>query len=304
MLNDRVVEFNSFRGFESELPPAEDANYQTPKNPYKFLMALDFSDKGFHAWQYAERLAEDFQAEMDVLHVFRPEETVAASHSGKSSFQNYSTGIEAFMSSRQPSAVSGIHRPGRHLLELSGDPTEGIIEASMEKSYQLVIMGWDPNAGHFEDYLRGHVTGAMIQFSNVPLLMVPYGLEYRRTEQYILPIDDLKVQTNLVSSVRKVQSLFKEKLKVHLNNSELTKNLGLFSDSAAHVDMHVCYVNPERDQESDCTNLLKNVRSSTVLVIKAEFFSVNELISFDSNWLSRVPILFLNESRFTKRSIS
>ncbi len=301
MLNDRVVEFNSFRGFESEQGASEDSNYQLPKSPYRFLMALDFTDKGFHAWRYADKLAEDFQAEMDVLHVFRQDEREGKVHISEPVLSQQGQGIEAFVNSHKPNAAIVMHKPGRHLMEMSGDPTEGLLEVSMEKNYQLVVMGWDPNSNNFQDYLHGHVTGAMIQFSNVPILMVPNGLEYRRTEGYVLPIDDLKVQTNLVASVRKIQTLFKEKLKVHLNNSKFTKNLGLFSDSAAHVDMHICYVNPEEQKDSDCMKLLSQTDSSFILVIKAEFFSVSELGLFDPKCLSRIPILFLNESRFTKK---
>lgn len=302
MMNNQIIEFNSFRGPVKEVKLKADKVIKRPIRDKRMMVALDFTKKGVAALNYAGQFALKSHFGIDVLHVV--EEPVAHSPKltqdrSKHASAEKNEEILNFIES-QSSFLEHWDAAHFKLLIKSGCPVEQLLELSFQYAYAMILMAWDPGSGNFPEYLHGHSTGALIQLSNVPLLMIPLGFDFKTPKRFILPIDDLKGQGSVEKGIPLLQSLFDMKLDVRLNHPDLHSHLQTVNEDTADGIIDVYYLDNAILEDPGCGFKTDEDLYESVLVIKTELFSQENLLRIAPKCLNKLPVLFLNESRFTR----
>lgn len=306
MMNNQIIEFNSFRGSVSELKWSADKSTQITARKRKLMVAMDLSSQGLSTLSYAKQLAIDQEYSFDIIHIADPTDSASLDQSDHS-FEVDSKETEAklaqFVKGQCDFSEAWVKEHVQILVK-TGCPVERLIEHSMQNSYSILFMSWNPASALFSEYLLGHTTGALIQFSNVPLIIIPQGFKYAKPARFILLVDDLQAQGRIEKSIRHLQSIFNIKMDVRLNHSGLQRHLQAVHDSSAGGLVDVFYLEPEMNLDHNCGFPIDENLENALLVIKSDLFSQENLSRIAPNCLQNLPVLFLNESRFTRNKSS
>lgn len=302
MMNNQIIEFNSFRGSVNELKLRADRSTQTPIHKKKVMVAMDLSPKGLSTFNYAKQFATDQNYGIDIIHIIDPGDSETPGKENQNpeiDSKEAEQKIVQFISDQSDFSMDW-EKDKVNILVRSGCPVERLIEHSMQNSYSIIFMSWDPASPLFSEYLHGHSTGALIQFSNVPLVIIPEGFKYDKPLRFILPVDDLSTQGRIEKGIRHLQSIFKLNMNVRLKHPGLHRHLQAANEGPANGLVDIFYFEPDKLLDQECGFQTGENLENAVLVIKSELFSQENFLKIPQYCLENLPVLFLNESRFTK----
>ncbi len=151
----------------------------------RILLPTDFSEQSAEATRYACAFAEQFQAELHVLHVVEqlaatiPEAVVEMA----TSLENYLEVAETKALARLTKVLEPGWEKGKHvtLATRSGSPFLKIIEYAKEHQIDLIVMGTHGRTG-LSHVLIGSVAERVVRMAPCPVLTVhPEG------HQFVMP---------------------------------------------------------------------------------------------------------------------
>lgn len=148
----------------------------------RILVPVDFSACSRSAVDYAVFLANTFNANIDVLHVWRPPE-LAGDEVQVFNRQMQGTSLKTYMEEQANTALSTFlkdvaqdsHVGKRPRLE-AGDPAETIAKVAQEGAYDLIVMGTHGRTGLSHVFL-GSVAEKVVRLAPCPVMT------HRMTEQ-------------------------------------------------------------------------------------------------------------------------
>ena len=157
----------------------------------KILVPTDFSKNADNALLYAIQLANQFEAEIEILHAYN-----AIANTG--SLMNI---LEYVRENAERDLRRTIKKFSEHLnygAKLSGrviqsNPIDAIIGAGRSKDLDLIIMGTQGASG-IKGMVFGSTTETVMQQVNAPLLAIPVDYSYQKPKQIALSIDAQEVQ--------------------------------------------------------------------------------------------------------------
>jgi nucleotide-binding universal stress UspA family protein len=131
----------------------------------KILVCIDGSKCANEAADFAGEIALTFDAEVVLLHVYRPPETTRdlPAHGHRVEAERTLDMAKLMMNER------GLRH--KELVELDSNPANLILKESA-KGYDLIVMG-SRGLGAMEGYLFGSVTSKVVHHSKIPTLIIP-----------------------------------------------------------------------------------------------------------------------------------
>jgi len=157
----------------------------------KILVPTDFSRNAEHALYYAIQLANQFEAEIELLHAY---DTIATT----GSLMNVA---EYFRENAERDLSRTIKQFSEHLgygTKLSGrviqaNPVDAIIGVGRSKDLDLIVMGTKGASG-IKGVIFGSTTEEVMQKVNAPLLAIPVDFEYRKPKEIALSLDAREIK--------------------------------------------------------------------------------------------------------------
>jgi nucleotide-binding universal stress UspA family protein len=138
-----------------------------------FLVGLDDSDESMGALATAVRLGTPIEAELVLVFVRHTPPTLAGSPEALSAHELALDAIADDIHSRATAQLK--EYPGSwELLQRSGDPTAGLIEAARIHGADLIVVG---HRGHSEliDLMLGSVASRLVHHSPIAVLVAKTG---------------------------------------------------------------------------------------------------------------------------------
>jgi nucleotide-binding universal stress UspA family protein len=131
----------------------------------KILVCIDGSKCANEAADFAGEIALTFDAEVVLLHVYRPPETTRdlPAHGHRVEAERTLDMAKLVMNER------GLRH--KEMVELDSNPANFILKESA-KGYDLIVMG-SRGVGAMEGYLFGSVTSKVVHHSKIPTLIIP-----------------------------------------------------------------------------------------------------------------------------------
>jgi nucleotide-binding universal stress UspA family protein len=131
----------------------------------KILVCIDGSKCANEAADFAGEIALTFDAEVVLLHVYRPPETTRdlPAHGHRVEAERTLDMAKLMMNER------GLRH--KEIVELDSNPANFILKES-SKGYDLIVMG-SRGLGAMEGYLFGSVTSKVVHHSKIPTLIIP-----------------------------------------------------------------------------------------------------------------------------------
>jgi len=147
----------------------------------RILVPIDFSPSADLAFHHAVQLAEEFDARVDVMHVFRqvPEEHPPMPMAGNvgplpvpvlttnNMEQSAQKGLQQFLDHNRGAS----HRIGDSLV-VGGAPAQEIIEVAIQTKPDLIAMGTRGRTG-LSRLALGSVAETVLRHASCPVLLVP-----------------------------------------------------------------------------------------------------------------------------------
>jgi nucleotide-binding universal stress UspA family protein len=146
----------------------------------KILLPIDFSDPSYEALGVAKKIAQNFSAELFLLHVVPPLPPFSPPPKDKPSFN-----VTAYVKNLQFSAEKSLHevidkKIGKELkvnVSVShGNVAEKIVRYAHKKDIDLVILASHGTTGWKKNCL-GSVAEKLVRISSVPALIIPKHYE-------------------------------------------------------------------------------------------------------------------------------
>lgn len=186
--------------------------YKLMKTIKNILVPTDFSINSKAAFQYALTLAEDMEANINVVHVYSdyaPETPLADPSyiSGGKTINEIKQSLKAFVGGELEGGgdVAVANKVKVKSEIYYGSPVKDIVEFSKSGDYDIIIMG---TAGErdFSELMFGSVSTHVSQQAHCPVLMVPSSSRYKKISNLLYACDfDHKSfkHTALISDVAK-----------------------------------------------------------------------------------------------------
>lgn len=141
-------------------------SHARPFRPARILCATDFSAGGERAVESAARLAELYEASLDLLHVW----SSPMSGSGHAAIGHHSDALHAALAA----ALAGIARPRSYLRThlVNGEAWKEITEIARQTSADLIVLGTTGASGAASAQGLGTVAQRVLERASVPVLLV------------------------------------------------------------------------------------------------------------------------------------
>lgn len=136
----------------------------------RILVPVDFSDTSKKALEYANFIANRFDAKMDVVHVWRPseyagDEMVLLTRSEPE--LTLSTFLRNHADQMLTSFLEGVPHSNRRLEE--GEPAHVISQVATEGGYDLIVMGTHGRTG-LSHVMMGSVAEKVVRLAPCPVI--------------------------------------------------------------------------------------------------------------------------------------
>ena len=180
----------------------------------KILVPTDFSENAASALEFAIPIANHFQAEISLLHVYP---------------RGISKKIDDYARKSSEKQLDGLSKRCRHKMKgastvtcaaLIGDPASVIVSKAGSGLYDLIVMGTQGESG-IKGFLVGSVTLEVMRHAGTALLAVPGGCEFRPLKNIVLAMDDHGIsKAPVLAPLRHLACIFNSKIQVyHLTNT-------------------------------------------------------------------------------------
>lgn len=107
---------------------------------HRILVAVDFSEPSRAAVEYAALLGERLGAQVDVLHVWRPSESVTSREEMLAEFARSEAGSKMRNLLESVEQIGHVEAHGR-IAPSGGDVPDAILEVAAREEYDLVVLG-------------------------------------------------------------------------------------------------------------------------------------------------------------------
>ncbi len=194
------------------------------------LFPTDYSDNACNAFQFACYLAEKFNANIEILHVYPM--LVIDNNLTMNGLSNQLEQLKQSQMERVKKFVEDfkvhasklpIDKINIRYQVLSGDTVVEICNYSNQNQFDLIVMG-TKGATNSEDLKMGTVTSNIIAKSKVPVLAIPAEAVYQDIQKIALAEDFEKADTEPIELIKQIAKLFNAYLSV-LHISEVKDNI-------------------------------------------------------------------------------
>jgi universal stress protein A len=135
----------------------------------KILVPTDFSDSARHAVAYAVSLAEEFHAEITLLHVVEEMAVGYASDLFPVPMNEVFIEISAYARKELASLAQGIEGVTVHQSLLQGKPSSEIVRVARDESFDMIVLGTH-GRGVLDHALFGSTTERVVRNAPCPVL--------------------------------------------------------------------------------------------------------------------------------------
>lgn len=186
----------------------------------KILVPTDFSENANNALRYAINIANYFDAEVHVLHVY---ESVALTGSYKDVQEYVKENAERDLSDNLRLFKDSLW--GRTQLQgkaIDGNIRDVICSIAKNEKMDLVVMGTQGASGLKEVFI-GSNTSAVMKRIETPLLAVPNRFKYRPIKDITFGVDSgIVADADLLTPLLEIAKAYKAKVKVmHLETEKM-----------------------------------------------------------------------------------
>lgn len=235
------------------------------------LVPTDFSGNAIHAIDYALTLARAMEANLLLLHVFKPQVTRA------NVVYPYITEEIALLKNEAAEKLneitSGIHDNygvSCTTLVLVGNPVDEIIDTAKNRNVDLVVMGTQGASG-IKKILFGSNTAAVIERATCPVLAVPEDAVIRLPQKIVFATDYQTSDMQILKGLASITSALKaELLLLHVAKEELRSKRDLIEDFSMAVAKEINipqpyhYVMPNDDIRKGIDLFMKSVKADII----------------------------------------
>ncbi len=155
------------------------------------LVPVDFTDNAFNAYQYANKLAYQFDADLTLLHVFEGTFDVISAkevNRGRGKYTELQNRLKSF-SHLHPNQNSNVLAPVKtHCEVVQGDILNEIAGFAKELEVDMIVAG-TRDKHDLSDKWLGTVSQGIAQEAQCPVLLVPNGSTFRGYERMVVATD-------------------------------------------------------------------------------------------------------------------
>ena len=186
-------------------------------NIKRILVPTDFSETARTAYEYAIRLAEQFKASIDVVHIYRPiTADIASLYPSKETRLVWEKQLQDFVTqSIEKQDIKGdivLRRVHVNAELISGFVGETIVELS-KKDYDLVVVG-STGGGVFSEIVFDSVTTDVAQNAYCPVLVVPPNSTFTKVKRLVYACDFKHKSFKHPALIADVAEFFKAKIDI------------------------------------------------------------------------------------------
>lgn len=155
------------------------------------LVPVDFTDNAFNAYQYANKLAYQFDADLTLLHVFEGTFDVIGAREvgrGKGKYAELHNRLKSF-SHIHPNENSNVLAPVKtHFEVVQGDILKEIGRFARELEIDLIVAG-TRDKHDLSDRWLGTISQGIAQEAHCPVLLVPNGSSFKDYRHMVVATD-------------------------------------------------------------------------------------------------------------------
>ena len=269
----------------------------------KILVPTDFSKNAENALMYAVQLANQFEAEIEILHAY---DAIATTGSLMNILEyvreNAERDLKRTIKNFKEHLNYGTKLSGRII---QSNPIDAIIGAGRSKDLDLIVMGTKGASG-IKGIIFGSTTEAVMQQVSAPLLAIPEGFTYQKPKEIALSIDAQEIQEDraIFQPLLKILDAFNARLSiVHVMNE---KNYTDFDQDIIKLvkEKHITHFCYKLDGRKTNVNRLLNEFTNAyptqmICMVRREKGFWNRLflksVTSEEMFNSPVPILILKE---------
>ena len=181
----------------------------------KILVPTDFSENARTAYEYAIDLAEQFNAKIDVVHVYSPiDDGLPLVYPDKVSSLKLKEQLTDFVSKSiendDDDGYISLRKVKVNAELLFGNVTNTLVDLS-KNTYDLIVMG-SLGGGSFAEIVFGSVTTKVAQEAHCPVLVIPHNRRYHKVEHLTYACDFKHKSFKHPALVADVAHIFKAKI--------------------------------------------------------------------------------------------
>ena len=223
----------------------------------KILVPTDFSSNAENALHYAIQLANQFEAEIEILHAY---DTIATT----GSLINVA---DYFRENAEKDLTRTIKKFKEHLnygTKLSGrvipaNPVDAIIGAGHSKDFDLIVMGTKGASG-IKGVIFGSTTEEVMQKVDAPLLAIPTDFKYRKPKEIALSLDAQEIEEDRATFKPLLELLDSFAARLAIVHVLTEKNYTDFDHDIVNLikEQHITYFTYKLDGRKHHVNRLLN----------------------------------------------
>ena len=186
----------------------------------KILIPTDFSENANNALRYAINIANYFEAEVHLIHVY---EVRASTGAFQSVGEYIREDAERDLSDNIRSVKNNVL--GRTVLKgraIQGITVDVVCSIATHEKMDLIVMGTQGASGLKEVFL-GSKTAGVMKRTSVPILAVPNKFTYRPIKDIIFPVDSgIVADEQVMEPLLRIAKAYKSQVKVlHLETQKV-----------------------------------------------------------------------------------
>lgn len=275
----------------------------------RILFPTDFSEVAKNAFQYALKLADSFSAEIVLLHTFEMP-IIDASEIPLNFKEIYDT-LEDSENEHFTTYIPELkeiaeslnlgHIPITHSVK-SGDLTLAMKEAITEFGISIVVMGTSGTSKNWFDSLFGSQTGEAINSLSVPVMSIPYQMEYKKIKiigfTNLYREKDFRALQKLLEIAGKYNASVKSLFVKKPNSNVTTEQIRDFEQRFNNLPVAFFTINNDNIRESiEDFIIIQQIDLLTMLTEKRGFFEDLFSLSLTQKmaYNIQIPMLALHE---------
>lgn len=153
----------------------------------KILFPTDFSKNAYNSLAYAIDLANRFGCELTLLHTYRVYSSAGSFVSVESYMkEDAAKDMLDLIEKVEPQLKNGAVANSKIV---KGDTVNLIVNIAEQSEYDLIVMGTQGASG-LEEVFIGSTTNGVLKRTEVPVLAIPAGFEFRPIKSIALAVDE------------------------------------------------------------------------------------------------------------------
>lgn len=194
----------------------------------KIIVATDYSACAANAVDFAVQSAKVLPAEIILLHAFEIKGNIYTDYMGVN--HEYSQSLLNDAQNKLQQLTQSIKESGSANVSavlFRGSLNDGIVETSLERNADLVVMG-TLGASGLKEKLRGSRTASVIGSSYIPVLVIPDGYVWKKPEKLLVTTNHFEKEPSILDFVFEVADLYMAQVNVVVFTDEDDDNAATF----------------------------------------------------------------------------